>query len=162
MKTGINGFNGLRSRPSIPVAGVKAKRHCSTCGATLVPSNLSELCRPCDGVRLPEDIPDWVMALVESGGEGGLRAAARILGASTPDDRRLATRARNAEIKRLCGEGMSLSKAGALFGIKRRTVQDVLDDGEEDRRSHRARYAKKRAAGEAARNESGNATVAER
>ena len=64
-RTGLNGFNSLRTRPNTPVnpALLRPKRYCEKCGALLRASNPGPCCAVCDTRRV--EIPAWAIALAE-------------------------------------------------------------------------------------------------
>ena len=69
----IGPFQTLRTRPIAAAADAPETpplRRCRQCGAVLSRTNPGDMCRPCDGVRLPEMLDDWMLGLMaEAEGE---------------------------------------------------------------------------------------------
>lgn len=62
-------FMTLRTRPIVRPEP-KPRRRCRQCGCVLRISNPGDICAPCEGVLLPDDVPEWVLALADSDGNG--------------------------------------------------------------------------------------------
>jgi hypothetical protein len=60
----LRGFADFRTRP-IERPEPKPKRRCRQCKAVLRESNTGDMCAPCAGARLPEEIPSWAVALID-------------------------------------------------------------------------------------------------
>lgn len=55
------------------------RRRCTKCGAVLRRSNPGELCAPCAGVRLPEDLAECMPFLADFADERQLKMLARVV-----------------------------------------------------------------------------------
>ena len=60
----LRGFADFRTRP-IKRPELKPKRRCRQCKAVLRESNTGDMCAPCAGARLPDEIPSWAVALID-------------------------------------------------------------------------------------------------
>jgi hypothetical protein len=104
----------LRTR-TVPVdLPADERERCPNCNAVLRPSNHG-LCAPCAGVRLPE-LTDWQRALMNFGGNHGVKMVARGLGAKGPSKWHKQTE-RDAEIRRMWEAGESTAVIARAHGL---------------------------------------------
>lgn len=114
-------FMSLRTRP-LPVREQAPRRRCRQCGAVLSAGNSGDLCAPCEGVRLPDDIPEWVFALADADGMA-MGILGRVL---TGVGVRSQLVARNAAIRREYREGATKEALEATYRLSRHHLNRIL------------------------------------